>query len=114
MHRKIPYYVAVASAILILGASAALTASAAAVSATIVSEAAGYSPSTLTVMVGDTITWTNSDRSAHTVTAQSGAFNSGRISGNGQWSFKATTAGTFAYFCDFHSGMRGTLVVNAA
>ena len=116
MHRKIPFCAAAAaSAILILGASMALTASAAAVSATIVSEAAGYSPSTLTVMVGDTITWTNADRAApHTVTANGGTFDSGLMVSGATWSYTPTVAGTFPYYCLYHSGMRATLVVNAA
>ncbi|HEV8632869.1 MAG TPA: cupredoxin family copper-binding protein [Chloroflexota bacterium] len=115
MLRKIRFCATVASAILVLGAGGALIASAAAYSVQIVSTTAGYNPATLTVAVGDTITWTNIDTAApHTVTAQNGSFDSGFIAKGGTWSFTATTAGTFPYFCQFHPGMQATLIVTAA
>src|SRR5258705_5971064 len=67
------------------------------VSATI----AGFSfqPSSITVSVGDTITWTNNDGTPHTVTADDGSFNSGAISPGASFSHTFLSAGTFAYSC---------------
>ena len=73
----------------------------------------------MTINVGDTVTWTHNGVRPHTVHADNGAFNSGnRVTGQ-QFSYTFTTAGTFAYYCDYHggpggSGMSGTVVVQAA
>jgi plastocyanin len=115
MFRKIRFVAAAASAILVLGAAGALIASAAAYSVQIVSEAVGYSPATLNVTVGDTVTWTNADRAApHTVTANDRSFDSGFMASGATWTFTPTTAGTFPYYCLYHPNMKATLVVSAA
>ncbi len=69
-------------------------------------------PATTTVAKGTTVTWHNADAFAHTVTSDDGTtFNSGSVAGNGSFSYVANTAGTFAYHCNIHSGMTGSLVV---
>jgi plastocyanin len=69
-----------------------------------------FSPRTLTVQVGDTVTWTNSDAQTHTATSGS-AWDTGNI-GNGQSkSITFRTAGTFDYVCRIHPQMSGTIVV---
>jgi plastocyanin len=70
-----------------------------------------FSPRSVTVAVNTTVTWTNGDSMAHTVTSDSGAFDSGTINVGGTYSFKFTTKGAFPYHCNFHSGMTGTVVV---
>ncbi len=75
-----------------------------------------FAPGSLTVAVGTTVTWTNHDGVAHTVTSgapgsPSGAFSSGNLAQNGTFSHTFTTAGSFPYFCAIHTGMRGTIVV---
>ncbi len=74
-----------------------------------------YSPATVTVSVGDTVTWTNSDAQAHTATADDASWDSGTIGGSGgtgEVTFSA--AGTYPYHCSIHSGMNGTITVEAA
>ncbi len=71
-----------------------------------------YSPSTITVSAGTTIKWTNKDGVAHTVTSNSGLFDSGSIGSNGTYSHTFNTAGTFPYKCTFHPSMTATVVVN--
>jgi plastocyanin len=73
-----------------------------------------FSPASITVAVGDTVTWTNADSAAHTATASGGAFDSGTLNQGQSFSFTFATAGTFAYVCDFHSNMMGTITVQAA
>ena len=70
-----------------------------------------YAPDDVTVTVGATVTWTNSDRVAHTSTADAGAWNSGTVAPGGQFSRVFDTTGTFAYHCTIHPGMVGTVVV---
>ncbi|MGW1200929.1 cupredoxin domain-containing protein [Streptomyces sp. NPDC002536] len=69
-----------------------------------------YSPSTLTVTKGTTVTWTNNDSAPHTVTG-SGGLNSPTLSRGGTYSFKFNSAGTFNYICTIHPYMHGTVVV---
>jgi plastocyanin len=71
-----------------------------------------FNPVTITVVAGTTITWTNKDAVAHTVTSDTGAFDSGSIAANGTYSRTFSTTGTFAYHCTFHAGMNATVVVN--
>jgi plastocyanin len=71
-----------------------------------------YSPSTVTVNVGDTVTWTNSDAQAHTATGN--GWNTGDLGNGDSGSNTFTTAGTFDYMCGIHPAMRGTVVVRAA
>ena len=73
----------------------------------------GYSPASVSIHVGDTITWTNADDQDHTVIAQDGSFNSGNIGSGRSFSHTFTTAGTIAYYCKYHPRMKGAVVVAA-
>jgi plastocyanin len=73
-----------------------------------------FSPGTITVSVGDSVTWTNSDAQAHTATADNSSFDTGAISNGSSKSVTFATAGTFAYHCSIHTQMTGTVVVEAA
>jgi plastocyanin len=73
-----------------------------------------FSPQSVTVKVGDTVTWANSDAQGHTASADNGAWDTGTISGNTSKSVTMTTPGTFAYHCKIHETMTATLVVEAA
>jgi plastocyanin len=70
-----------------------------------------FNPATLTIPKGTTVTWTNSDPVAHTVTASGGAFNSGHLNPGQTFSHTFDQAGTFDYQCTYHPYMKGTIVV---
>lgn len=75
-----------------------------------------FSPNSRTVSVGATITWTNKDTIAHTVTsgapgAPTGDFDSGNVAPGHTYAFHFTTAGTYPYFCNIHHSMTGTIIV---
>jgi plastocyanin len=70
-----------------------------------------FTPEKLIVRVGETVTWTNKDPFPHSVTSSTGAFKSGEIAPDAQWTFHATAAGRFPYTCTLHPGMNGTLIV---
>jgi len=71
-----------------------------------------FSPSTITVSAGSTITWTNKDGVSHTVTSNTGLFDSGTFGSNGTFSFTFPTAGTYPYYCAVHPSMTATVKVN--
>lgn len=73
-----------------------------------------FSPATLTVPVGTTVTWTNRDAAPHTVTATDASFGSPTLETGQSFSFTPARAGTFGYMCTIHPGMKGTLIVTAA
>jgi len=73
-----------------------------------------FSPPNVTVTVGDTVTWSNSDATAHTATADDGSFDTGTIGANGTGTATFSTAGSFPYHCKIHSSMTGTITVEAA
>lgn len=71
-----------------------------------------FSPSTITVKLGTTVSWKNTDGFAHTVTSNDGTnFNSGNLVAGANFSYTTKAVGTFDYHCNIHSGMTGTLVV---
>jgi hypothetical protein len=67
----------------------------------------------LSAEVGQSVRWTNQDGAAHTVTADDGAFDSGSLAGGKEFSFAFDGAGTYAYHCNIHPGMKGTVTVAA-
>jgi plastocyanin len=80
-------------------------------SAQVAMQGSAFSPQTVTIPVGGTVTWTNKDSMNHTVTADGGAFQSGDLGNGATFSFTFDTAGTYAYHCTIHPSMTGTVVV---
>lgn len=74
-----------------------------------------FSPSTVDVDVGDTVTWTVAQGAGiHTVTADGGAFDSGFIGGGDTFSFTFDEPGTYPYFCEVHGqAMSGVVIVGS-
>lgn len=74
-----------------------------------------FSPASVTINVGDSVTWTNNQAGvSHAVTSDTGAFDSGTLSSGGVFSHTFSTAGTFAYHCNIHPSMQGTVIVQSA
>ncbi len=73
----------------------------------------GFTPNTVTVVLGvnNTVVWTNNDGSPHTVTSNSGAFDSGNLAPGQSYTYTFTAAGTYTYHCTYHPWMTGTVVV---
>jgi amicyanin len=75
-----------------------------------------FSPASLTIKVGTTVTWKNTTAVGHTVTSDDGkSFDSGTSNPiapqTGTFSFTFTTAGTFKYHCEIHPFMKATIIV---
>jgi plastocyanin len=73
-----------------------------------------FSPASLTINVGDTVTWTNQDSATHTATATDGSFDTGNLAQGASGSITFDTAGTFNYICSIHPQMTGTIIVQEA
>lgn len=71
-----------------------------------------FTPSSITVAANTTITWTNKDSAPHTVTSNSGAFDSGTINSGATFSHTFSAAGTYAYHCTIHPSMTASVVAN--
>jgi len=77
----------------------------------VVIENFAFSPATLTVSVGTTVTWTNNDSTAHTVTSRTQTFDSGRLSQGQSFSYTFNQKGDFEYYCTYHPNMTGKVSV---
>jgi plastocyanin len=73
-----------------------------------------FSPATISVAAGTTVTWMNGDTAIHTVTADDGSFNSGNIAMGASFSRVFTSAGTFTYHSALNPAMTGKIVVTAS
>jgi LPXTG-motif cell wall-anchored protein len=73
-----------------------------------------FSPKSVTIDAGDTVTWTNEDDVEHSATAEDGSFDTGTFGNGRSRSHTFDTAGTFQYICTPHPFMKGTINVNAA
>src|SRR3954454_16301817 len=73
-----------------------------------------FSPGSITVDQGDTVTWVNNGPTPHSATANDGSFNTGILKAGQSASHTFAQAGTFSYFCQPHPFMKATIVVQAA
>jgi plastocyanin len=70
-----------------------------------------FQPSSLTVSAGTTIEWVNQDGSRHTVTSNSGAFESGYLGSGGKFNYTFKKEGVYPYHCRMHNSEMGEIVV---
>jgi plastocyanin len=70
-----------------------------------------FNPVTTTVKVGQKVTWTNQDSTAHNVTG--GPMTSPTLDQGKSYSFTPKKAGTISYVCTIHPNMKATLKVVA-
>jgi len=71
-----------------------------------------FSPASITVDSGVTVTWTNNGATTHTVTSDgSGLFSSGNITPGGTYTHAFVSKGTFGYHCSIHPQMTASITV---
>jgi plastocyanin len=76
-----------------------------------------YKPASVSIAVGGTVTWSNDDTAAHTVTSgsptagPSGVFDSSLVMAGKTFEFTFKNAGTYDYFCMVHPWMVGKVQV---
>jgi|GEM_PF-2554108 len=104
------------SLLIILAAGAGLVLSAETVEVSI--SGFVYSPSSITIMEGDSVRWTNSDNTGHTTTSgknglADGMWDSGLLSNSGSFTQVFNSSGIYPYFCRPHPWMIGDIIVEA-
>jgi len=72
-----------------------------------------YSPANYSVVAGTTVTWVNHDGTTHSVTSDTGLFDSGPLPPGASFSYTFKLPGTYHYSCWYHSWMTGTIVVTS-
>ncbi|MFF7356492.1 MULTISPECIES: cupredoxin domain-containing protein [Streptomyces] len=74
-----------------------------------------FSPATLKIKAGTTVTWTNEDTDAHTVTSagSGGPLHSPALATHGTYTHTFTKPGSYGYVCTIHPFMTGTVEVTS-
>jgi plastocyanin len=70
-----------------------------------------YGPDPVTIQAGGKVIWANRDSTPHTATAEDGTFNTGTIEEGKIKSETFKEPGTYAYICEIHPTMHGTVRV---
>jgi plastocyanin len=73
--------------------------------------AKAFNPDTITVAIGTSLMWTNTDTISHTSTGDAGGWNSGVLVPGATFSVNFPTSGTYTYHCSIHPDMVGTVMV---
>ncbi|HEY3082730.1 MAG TPA: cupredoxin domain-containing protein [Chloroflexota bacterium] len=74
----------------------------------------GFTPSTVAIALGDTVTFTNSGKVIHSFVANDNSFNSGVVNPGGVYAVRFGRPGQVSYICDIHPQMKGVIDVRAA
>jgi plastocyanin len=70
-----------------------------------------FSPMSLTVKAGTTVTWKNMDGEPHSVVNDAGMFRSAALDQNDMYQFKFDKPGVYNVFCGIHPNMKATITV---
>ncbi|HEY7693377.1 MAG TPA: hypothetical protein VH816_13655 [Gaiellaceae bacterium] len=74
-------------------------------------EFSDYRPSQLDVLPGETVLWTNVSVRTHTVTSDTGLFDSGQVQSDDRFGFQFNEVGTYRYHCTIHPSITGEVDV---
>jgi len=70
-----------------------------------------FTPASLTVKPGTTVTWVNEDEEPHTVLSSSGLFRSHAIDTKESFSYTFDKPGEYHFICTIHPQMMGKVIV---
>ena len=70
-----------------------------------------YGPSQLDVLPGETVSWSNVSQRTHTVTSDTGLFDSGHLGPGNRFRFVFNRPGVYQYHCTIHSSIVGEIDV---
>jgi len=72
-----------------------------------------FAPQVIRIASGTTVTWTNTDLDAHTLTFMPGMTHNTVVTNGQHFQVTFTTPGTYDYLCLYHQGMVGQVIVTA-
>uniref|UniRef100_UPI003F490FA0 cupredoxin domain-containing protein n=1 Tax=Cupriavidus necator TaxID=106590 RepID=UPI003F490FA0 len=70
-----------------------------------------FSPMSLTIKAGSTVTWKNLDGEPHTIVDDAGLFHSSALDQNDTYKFRFDKPGVYKIFCGIHPHMKATISV---
>ncbi|MBI2265349.1 MAG: IPT/TIG domain-containing protein [Armatimonadetes bacterium] len=70
-----------------------------------------YKPGSFSLLRDEVLLWVNGGSQNHTVTSDNGLFDSGPLAPGQQFTWQATTPGTFGFHCSLHPSETGTLAI---
>jgi plastocyanin len=70
-----------------------------------------FSPMSLTIKAGSTVTWKNLDGEPHTIVNDSGLFRSSALDQNDTYKYTFDKPGVYKIFCGIHPNMKETITV---
>jgi len=70
-----------------------------------------FSPASITIKAGQSITWTNEDSVGHSATADDNSWDTGVLPQGQSKSITFAKAGTYTYHCSVHPNMKATVIV---
>jgi plastocyanin len=70
-----------------------------------------FSPSSITIAPGTTVTWVNEDDIPHTIVESNRAFKSKVLDTDDSFSYTFSTPGEVDYFCSLHPHMTGKIII---
>jgi plastocyanin len=106
----------IASVVIVGGAVLLIAAGIASAATTVDAEDFDFSPKTISIDPGGSITFDNTGNTAHTATADNGSFDTGNLDPGESKTITIKAPGTYPYYCKYHgspggSGMAGTITV---
>lgn len=70
-----------------------------------------FTPASITIKPGQSVTWTNADNRDHKIVAKDGTWKSDNLRHGDTYTHTFDKAGTYAYACEYRPRMKGTVVV---
>jgi plastocyanin len=70
-----------------------------------------FTPASITVAPGTTVTWRNGDEEPHTVISTDGVFKSSALESGARFSYTFSKPGTYHYICSLHPHMQADVIV---
>jgi LPXTG-motif cell wall-anchored protein len=107
------------SAALVFGGMILLATAGTALAAGVTMSDDNFSPGSVTIAAGDSVTFSNGGDSPHTATADDGSFDTGTVDSGSSATVTFDSPGTYRYYCQFHggpggSGMSGVITVTGS
>lgn len=69
-----------------------------------------FDPVTITIKVGESVTWVNQDPVSHDAVAGDGSWKTDILGEGDSATITFNTPGTYPYICTLHAGMKGTVI----